>query len=270
MPFLDPQDLELWFEVVGDEALGPPRLFANGSGSSIDDVRPLLSRFAGGRTLAVVDHRGTGRSGVPNRMPRMVDFADDLLVVADHLGWATFDLIGVSFGGMVAQEVAVRAPERIRRLVLACTSAGGDGGASYPLHELMDLDDTERRRVMPRLQDARFDEEWLRSHDGLVERMVTAPSTRPITAGYRMQMEARRHHDVWDRLVDVTAPTLVASGEHDRIAPPENGRRIAERIPDACYRVYDGGHLFFLQDRSFFGDLEDFLSHEIQTGKGES
>lgn len=269
MPFLARQDLELWFEIVGNEALGPPRLFANGSGSSIDDVRPLLSRFAGDRALAVVDHRGLGRSGVPNATPHMSDFADDLLALTDHLGWATFDLIGVSFGGMVAQEVAIRSPERIRRLVLMCTSAGGDGGSSYPLHELMDLDDEERRRIMPRLQDARFDEQWLRSHDGLVERLATAPTTRTNTVGYRMQMEARRHHDVWDRLGEVSAPTLVASGVHDRIAPPENGRRIAERIPDARYRDYDGGHMFFLQDRSFFVDMEAFLSVESDTTKGE-
>lgn len=269
MPFLARPDLDLWFEIVGDEALGPPRLFANGSGSSIDDVRPLLARFAAGRVLAVLDHRGTGRSGVPSEPPRMSDFADDLLALADHLGWATFDLIGVSFGGMVAQEVAVRSPERIRRLVLMCTSAGGDGGSSYPLHELMDLDDEERRRIMPRLQDARFDEEWLRTHDGPIERLVTASTTRPNTVGYRMQMEARRGHDVWDRLGAVTAPTLVASGAHDRIAPPENGRRIAERIPDAGHRVYDGGHMFFLQDRSFFGDMETFLGQDTDPTKGE-
>lgn len=269
MPFLARRDLDLWFEVVGKESSDPPRLFANGSGSSIDDVRPLLTRFAGDRALAVADHRGIGRSGLPAEVPHMSDFADDLLAVADHLGWSTFDLIGVSFGGMVAQEIAVRSPQRIRRLVLICTSAGGQGGSSYPLHELMDLNDEERRRIMPSLQDARFDEDWLRTHDGLVERLVTAPSARPNTVGYRMQMEARRRHDVWERLVEVTAPTMVASGAHDRIAPPENGRRIAERIPDARYRVYDGGHMFFLQDRSFFGDMEEFLSTESDTMKGE-
>lgn len=269
MPFLARHDLELWFETIGDEASGPPRLFANGSGSTIDEVRPLLSRFAGGRTLAVVDHRGTGRSGVPTDVPRMGDYADDLLALADHLGWVTFDLIGVSFGGMVAQEAAVRSPERIRRLVLVCTSAGGEGGSSYPLHELMDLDDEERRRILPRLQDARFDDEWLRTHDGPVERLVTAPATRPNTVGYRMQMDARRQHDVWYRLGEVTAPTLVASGAHDRIAPPENGRRIAGRIPHARYRGYDGGHMFFLQDRSFFVDMEEFLRSEAVPTKGE-
>lgn len=199
----------------------------------------------------------------------MGDYADDVIALADHLGWSSFDLIGVSFGGMVAQEVACRASDRIRRMVLMCTSAGGGGGSSFPLHELIELDEAERRRVLPRLQDSRFDDEWMRTHDGLVERIVLNSSPRPITVGYRMQLEARRRHDVWDRLSEVGAPTLVASGIYDGIAPPENGRRIAERIPNTAYREYEGGHMFFLQDRFFFGDMEEFLAVGGITSKGE-
>ena len=200
----------------------------------------------------------------------MGDFADDVRAVIEHLGWTSVDVIGVSFGGMVAQEMACRSSQRIRRLVLACTSAGGAGGSSYPLHELSDLDEETRRRVLPRLQDTRFDEEWLRTHQGPAERLVTATRRSPNTVGSRMQMEARQRHDVWDRLGGVTVPTLVASGVFDGIAPPDNGRRIAGRVPDATFREYQGGHLFFLQDPTFFEDLENFLtenaSNEIAAG----
>lgn len=268
MPFMSRQGLDLWFEVQDGNDPGSPRMFVNGSGSSVSDVRPLLTTFGAGHPLAVLDHRGLGRSSTPDAPPSMADFADDVVALADHLDWSTFDLIGVSFGGMVAQEVACRSPERVRRLVLMCTSAGGAGGSSYPLHELMDLDAESRRRVLPQLQDSRFDEEWLRSHDGIVERLVSVPNDRPNTVGYRMQMEARRQHDVWDRLSNIDRPTLAASGAFDRIAPSVNGARIAERIPDATHRVYQGGHMFFLQDRSFFVDLEEFLADESLTAKG--
>lgn len=264
MPNFTREGLDLWFEVLDGCDPGPPRMFINGSGSTVADVRPLLSAFRGGCPLAVLDHRGMGRSSTPDVPPSMADFAADVVALADHLAWSRFDLIGVSFGGMVAQELACRSPERVNRLVLVCTSAGGEGGSSYPLHDLMDLDADARRRVLPRLQDSRFDEEWLRTHDGPVERLMSVPNDRPNTVGYRMQMEARRQHDVWDRLPKVDRPTLVASGAFDRIAPPPNGARIAERLPDARHQVYDGGHMFFLQDRSFFADLERFLS--VDTG----
>lgn len=259
MPYFEHRGVRLWFEVTDATSPGTPRLFVNGSGSAIDDVRPLLPRFAGGRALAVLDHRGMGRSDTPDEASSMADFADDLMALLRHLEWTKVDVIGISFGGMVAQELVCRTPEPVRRLVLMCTSAGGAGGSSYPLHELMDLDDESRRLVMPRLQDSRFDEDWLRTHHGPVERLVTTASARPNTVGFRMQMEARRRHDVWTRLGGVTVPTLVASGSFDGIAPPENGRRIADRVQGSTYREYEGGHMFFLQDRSFFDDLETFL-----------
>lgn len=252
--------LDLHHEVLDGDASLTPRLFVNGSGSTIDEVRPLLSRFAGNARLAVADHRGIGRSAVPHEQPSMADFAGDAVALLDHLAWPVVDLIGVSFGGMVAQEVACTQPSRIRRLVLMCTSSGGAGGSSYPLHELIGLSADERRRIVPTLQDTRFDEEWLRTHDGPIERMVAATPDRSNTVGYVMQMEARRRHDVWDRLQAVSAPTLVASGRHDGIAPVENGRRLAARMPNATFRAYDGGHMFFLQDRRALVDVEAFLS----------
>jgi pimeloyl-ACP methyl ester carboxylesterase len=73
----------------------------------------------------------------------------------------TFNLIGVSFGGMVAQEVAVTAPERIQRLVLMCTSSGGMGGSSYPLHELAQLEPEQQAALSAQVKDTRFTPEWL-------------------------------------------------------------------------------------------------------------
>jgi pimeloyl-ACP methyl ester carboxylesterase len=265
MPFFDRDGLHLWFEVLNESSSGVPRVYVNGSGSTIDEVRPLLPLFGGGRPVVALDHRGMGRSDTPSAPPDMGDFADDVRAVVEHLGWSMVDVIGVSFGGMVAQEMACRSPDRIRRLVLACTSTGGAGGSSYPLHELSDLDEEVRRRVLPRLQDSRFDDEWLRTHQGPAERLVGTAGRAPNTVGFRMQMDARRRHDVWDRLGGVTVPTFVASGAFDGIAPPDNGRRIASRVPGATFRAYQGGHLFFLQDPAFFVDLEIFLT-DAETG----
>ncbi len=260
MPTFDHGGATSYFVVLDGENSRRPRMFVNGSGSTVDDVLPILGTFAQGAPLAVLDHRGMGKSSMPPSVPSMAEYAADVVALAEHLAWDAFDLIGVSFGGMVAQEVAIHHPERVSRLVLACTSSGGAGGSSYPLHDVMDLSETDRRRVLPRLQDSRFDEEWLATHEGLVERMVVAPRTRPNSEGYVMQMEARRRHDTWDRLTAIQSPTFIASGVFDGIAPAANGRRMATRITGSRFQEYQGGHMFFLQDQSFFLDLADFLS----------
>src|SRR6185312_827293 len=120
MPTLTLADLDVYYEELGD---GPNLLFLNGSGSSIEAAGQLIGRFAEHFHVLVHDQRGLGRTSVPQRQPTMADYAADALALLDHVGWATTRVFGISFGGMVAQELAVTAPERVERLVLACTSA---------------------------------------------------------------------------------------------------------------------------------------------------
>lgn len=167
---------------------------------------------------------------------------------------------------MVAQELAVTAPERIERLALLCTSPGGAGGSSYPLHTLAELSEDERRRVAMSILDTRFTPEWLAANP--TDRMIVdgmaaqAPADRDpeVVRGERMQLEARRNHDVWDRLHRISCPTFVACGETDGIAPPANSEAIASRIPHAELRRYEGGHLFLMQDRRALPDIVNFLA----------
>ena len=263
MPTLALADVDLYYEEFGE---GPDLLFANGSGASIETARPLIGRIAEHFHVVVHDQRGLGRTTVPARQPTMADYAADALALLDHVGRPTIRLVGVSFGGMVAQEIAVTAPERIERLALVCTSAGGAAGASYPLHELVDLPAAEREAVGLRLVDTRFDDEWLATHplDRAIVDARTAGAARERTPEQRrgelMQLDARRNHDVGDRLGRITAPTLVACGEFDGIAPPANSAAIHERIPGSELRMYDGGHLFFIQDPRALPEIVEFLT----------
>jgi 3-oxoadipate enol-lactonase len=165
---------------------------------------------------------------------------------------------------MVAQEVAVTAPDRFERLALLCTSAGGAGGASYPLHELEDLSPDERAARRRTLIDDRFDEAWLAGHPddaALVDLVTTPDSGQPeALAGRRAQMAARRDHDTWERLDRISCPTLVAAGRFDPIAPLANSEALARRIPEAELRSYAGGHLFLFQDRTAVPDIREFLA----------
>ena len=268
MPFATVGDIDLYHEVAGD---GPPVLFVSGTGS---DLRRTPNVFDGPlarhHTVLAYDHRGLGQSSKPDVDYTMADFATDAAGLLDHLGWGPVPVVGVSFGGMVAQELVLARPDLVSRLVLCCTSSGGEGGSSYPLHELADLDTYERRRRQLAISDTRFDLEWQAadpdSATKLLDRMAT--DQQPLDddplrdMGARRQLEARRHHDTWDRLDQITVPTLVASGNRDGIAPLANSEALAARIPDARLQVFDGGHLFLVQDRSAWPAIVDFLAED--------
>jgi pimeloyl-ACP methyl ester carboxylesterase len=241
-------------------------LFLNGSGSTLAEAAPMLDRLRPHFDVVAHDQRGLGRTSIPDGPYTMADYAADAAALAEHVGWDRYCVVGISFGGMVAQELAVTVPDRIERLALVVTSPGGDGGASYPLHTLADLPADERASTAMRLMDTRFTPEWLAERPSermIVEAFATraaVPKPAEVLRGERLQLEARRDHDVFDRLPGITCPTFVASGRFDGIAPPANGEAIAARIPGAGLRLYDGGHGFLYQDRQGFADLLEFLA----------
>jgi 3-oxoadipate enol-lactonase len=253
--------VELYWEHSGS---GPRLLFCNGSGTTLQVVRPLLDLIAGTFDLLAWDYRGLGRS-VPLTGPYTVaDLAADAAGLLEIAGWDTCRVLGVSFGGMVAQEFAVTNPLRVERLALACTSAGGEGGASYPLQKLQRLPTQERPSTELKLADSRWDERWLEAHPAdraLAERLTAAQDQQDPAAAlaYRAQIEARADHDVWDRLDVITCPTLVGYGNYDGIAPAQNSAAIASRIHGTELRGYEGGHLFLFQDPAALPEFEAFL-----------
>jgi 3-oxoadipate enol-lactonase len=261
MPVDHVNGVELYWERSGR---GPRLLFCNGSGTTLQVVRPLLDLLAGKFDLLAWDYRGLGRS-VPLTGPyAMADLAADAVGLLEIAGWDACRVLGVSFGGMVAQEFAVTHPDRVERLALACTSAGGGGGSSYPLQELEGLPPEQRPAAQLTLADSRWDERWLEAHpvDRALAGRLTASQDQqdPAAADARQaQLEARAGHDVWDRLGAITCPALVGYGHYDGIAPAQNSAAIASRIRGSELRGYEGGHLFLLQDPAALPDFEAFL-----------
>jgi len=263
MPTTHANGIEVYYERSGE---GPPLLFVNGSMSTLEHTRPMVQVYAARFDVIAHDQRGLGRTAIPPGPYDMADYARDALEMLDRLGIDRFRMVGTSFGGMVAQEIAVTAPERIERLALLCTSPGGEGGSSYPLHELRELPPEEARALSMKLMDGRFDEAWLATHpldrlltEGMANRATTQEGTE-AARGEREQLEARKGHDVWRRLPRIACPTLVAAGRHDGIAPPGNAEAIVSQIDQAELRLYEGGHAFFAQDQTAFPEILDFLA----------
>jgi pimeloyl-ACP methyl ester carboxylesterase len=218
------------------------------------------------------DQRGLGLTSIPEGPYTMAQYATDAAALLDHVGWKTCSVVGISFGGMVAQEFAVTFPKRVERLALLCTSAGGSGGSSYPLHELGGLSSDERASKMVTLSDTRFTPEWLASHPSDAQMMkmrneqAANVKSANVIRGERLQLVARAGHDVINRLHMISCPTFVAAGKFDGIAPPVNSEAIIERISDATLSVYEGGHMFLAQDPTAIREIRPFLSTGVRPG----
>jgi len=244
---------------------GPRLLVFNGSGATIESAGPMLQALTSSFEVLLHDQRCLGRTTVTDSVPTMADYAADAAALLDHVGWDDAKVFGISFGGMVAQEFAVTWPARVSRLALMCTSPGGEGGSSYPLHTIADLPAHEQDRLRLHLMDRRYTPEFLEVNPFdrmLVDLAATAravPKDDRTLRGERLQLEGRAGHDVWDRLPRITCPVLVASGEFDALAPPDNGRAIAGRVAHGEFRSFAGGHGFLWQDRSAWPSVVEWL-----------
>lgn len=256
--------IELYFERSG---AGPRLLFISGTGGDLR-VKPNVfdGPFAKAFDLLAYDQRGLGRSEKPDVAYAMADYADDAAALMERQGWEDALVVGVSFGGMVAQELVLRHPQRVRRLVLACTSPGGAGGASYPFHEIGHLKGEARASHLIPISDTRRDAAWAAAHPEQYAQFVAMGAADPYAEepghamGAQRQLMARAAHDTWERLPQIACPVLIAAGRYDGIALPETQERMASRIPGAELQWFEGGHLFMILDRAAYPAMIGFLN----------
>ena len=265
MPFAAVRDIQMYYEIRG---AGPRLLYISGTGG---DLRrspnafdsPLTEHFE----VLAYDQRGLGQTDKPDVAYTMADYAADADELLHAVGWDECLVMGISFGGMVAQEVALRYPNRVTRLVLGCTSSGGQGGASYPLHELAQLSPQDWARRVVELSDLRRDAAWQAANGQefrtLIDEMLAiraGSATEPSAAvGARRQIEARQKHDTYSRLPQLGMPVLICGGRYDGVAPVANQEALRRQITTARLALFEGGHLFFTQDPRAFEDITVFL-----------
>lgn len=263
--FADLNTHKLFYKIKGS---GQKILLITGTNS---DTRhsPTIYDVPGAENYQILnfDHRGMGQSTSPPSNPSLEEYADDIDKLLDHVGWEKTIVIGISFGGMVAQHFARRHTHRVSRLILCCTSSGGAGGSSFPLHEIADFAPEEYARFIMKKMDIKHTDEWQlknpkkadRAYQFYLRGAAAAQSTAEKHEAMKKQFESRAKHDVYEALKDLNVPVYVACGEDDGVAPVDNSRALAEILPNATLNIFRGGHMFLREDPKAWPSLFQFI-----------
>ncbi len=235
MPLLTrPDGCRLNYEIHGSE--GDPMILLEGLGGDIPGWRRNIPELSKRLRVVAYDFRGNGASDEPATACTMDTFVQDTLALADHLELGRFHVYGQSFGGMVAQELALAHPHRVASLILACTHCGGSHVAAVPDPK---TPKSESWRSL-------YSDAFIARHPDHVAQDLRIGSMQPRhPAGGRRQWEAMQAFDSYDRLSQIQAPTLVLHGTADRTVAPANAEVLASRIPAAELVWLSGaGHLY--------------------------
>jgi pimeloyl-ACP methyl ester carboxylesterase len=240
---------------------GPPLLLIMGlSGTALHWGEPFLELLRHDFDVVTYDHRGVGASSRLTGPITIGGLARDAEGLLAALEIDSAHVLGISMGGMIAQELVLAHPERVRTLTLGCTSAGGNGSlrpapeVTRKLAAGMLSGDRERAiratwEVNVSASFAADSQAWARFLEIGLRRAVAVQVIME-------QMRAILGHDTSARLAEITPPTLVVHGTLDQMLPEPNGRMIAELIPGARLEIRDGvGHLFFWEEPEHSAEL---------------
>jgi len=247
MPFVENQGARIYWDEKGK---GEPLLLIMGLGYTSHmwyRTRPLLATSY--RTLAF-DNRGVGRSSTPIGPYAISSMASDGAAVLDAAGVESAHLFGVSMGGMIAQELALHYPKRVRSLILGCTSAGGPTAVRAE----RDARDMLTARIKMTAEEAAeaavpFIYDSATPRGRIEEDLAVRRAWVPRAEAYSAQLQGIIAWEGYSRLAAISVPTLVIHGESDRLIPPGNAKLIADRIPGAKLVIIPHASHLFLTDQ---------------------
>jgi pimeloyl-ACP methyl ester carboxylesterase len=240
---------------------GEPLLLIQGmSGTHLAWGEPFLADLERDFDVVAYDHRGIGRSDRVEDAFTIAELAQDAAGLLDELGWESAHVVGISMGGMVAQELGLDHPERIRTLTLGCTYCGGAGSSLAPQATIEKLSagmmSGDRELAIRNGFEVNVSAAFAEApgnYETFREMAKSLPAPVPVIM---LQMQAIAAHDTSARLPSLDVPALVIHGDADAMIPVENGRLIASLIPGARLEVLEGvGHMFWWEQPARSAEL---------------
>ena len=256
MPFFDNKGTQLYYEDIGK---GRPLLLLHGLTSNHQmfyrEIGYLKDKFR----IIALDSRGHGKSDRPDEFT-LDDHVADTIGLLDHLGLHSVNVLGVSMGSYIAQGLAILQPERVEKLILAATKSFGEGSSMAEMFDRYE----EQLEGMSIAEKLAISSELIFHNQEAVNvwQKRVAKNSRMLNGDEQSTASAAlRDFDFREDLKKITAETLIISGKHDGLNPPEKGRETAVLIPSADYMEFqDSGHAPNVeQDQLFLGVVEKFL-----------
>ncbi|MFP5212138.1 MAG: alpha/beta fold hydrolase [Acidobacteriota bacterium] len=274
MPYCHCDDIDLYYETESD---GEPLLLISGLGGGTWSWYGQIPYFRDRYRVVTFDNRGAGRSGMPEGPYSIKGMAADALCLLDHLKLDRVYLFALSMGGMIAQELALLAPGRIRAMALGCTDCGGPSRIppeSSVYASLMNNEGLNREAVVRKNLPLFFSKPFLESRPDAIDAYCSAQiqgNPQPEHA-FKAQMAAIVAFDCCSRLPGLRTPTLIVAGGCDVLIPPQNARLIAGLIPGAeLVEIPDAGHALHAECRDVLNETaHEFFSRHRGTGHGGS
>ncbi len=249
MPKAQINGINLFYEVHGE---GEPLLLIYGLAGRGNGWKFQVEALAPNFRMITFDNRGVGESDQPAEAYSLAGMADDAAGLLDALGIESAYVFGISMGGMIAQEFALRHPQRVRKLALGCTHPGIKHCVPSPawVTEIFkSLPGKPREQAVREGVAFNYSPYTQQHRPELIESLIPLfVDNRQRLHGYLNQINAVWAFDAFDRLPQIAVPTLVMTGTDDVLVPPGNSKIIAERIPNARLMEFsNAGHLFFIE-----------------------
>lgn len=232
----------LYYEIHGE---GAPLVLIMGQGSDVTAWGFQIPALAAHFRVIAFDNRDAGRSSMARGDYTIADMAEDTAGLMEALGVKRTSVLGISMGGTIAQELVLRHPDKVEKLVLACTVGQMARFRIYPLDPTLFIleHDASRNILFKQMMLQCMTHKFLQDAaavDGMLELFKNPPFPQPPEAFLR-QANAIRSFDALDRLHRVQVPTLVLVGDQDILTPPWSARELASTIPGAALKIIEGG-----------------------------